>query len=450
MDQGARARRGAPGAGPRPTRGWDACSSATARWSARARPSRPAGRHAEAVALDAAGERARGATAYVTLEPCAHHGRTPAVRRRAGRRGRHAGSSSRSRTPTRWWRAPGSRGLRAARCRRRRSARAPTTPPAISLPYLVHRRLGRAATVVQAGHEPRRAHRGGRRVVAVDHRRPRPAPTCTACAPSRRRWSSGSGTALADRPVAHRSRRRRAAGAASPSACCSTARGGSRPTGRCSTPRSRRPSCSPPRPHRTPRSAAWRAAGAEVARPAAGAGRRRRRPRRRPRAPRRSAACSRRWSSRARRSPASLRRRRPRRPSASSTSAPTLLGVDGRPGVRRRRPRHRRRRRRAGASSTSRALGDDVRLEYERGTPDVHRHRRGARHRARGRPPRGRRPARDRGHHGARRRRARRVDRGERVLPHRRRAGRGLVGRRRGHRDAAAHVARRRSPRATR
>ncbi len=71
----ALARRGLGDTAPNPSVG--CVLTAEGRIIARARTA-PGGRpHAETQALAIAGAAARGATAYVTLEPCAHHGKTP-------------------------------------------------------------------------------------------------------------------------------------------------------------------------------------------------------------------------------------------------------------------------------------------------------------------------------------------------------------------------------------
>ena len=71
------ARRGFGTTAPNPSVGAVIADEATGEVIARGL-TRPGGRpHAETQALERAGERARGATLYVTLEPCAHHGKTP-------------------------------------------------------------------------------------------------------------------------------------------------------------------------------------------------------------------------------------------------------------------------------------------------------------------------------------------------------------------------------------
>ncbi|WP_439541970.1 bifunctional diaminohydroxyphosphoribosylaminopyrimidine deaminase/5-amino-6-(5-phosphoribosylamino)uracil reductase RibD [Hyphomicrobium sp.] len=71
------ARRGLGTTAPNPSVGAVIADEATGEVISRGL-TQPGGRpHAEAQALERAGQRARGATLYVTLEPCAHHGKTP-------------------------------------------------------------------------------------------------------------------------------------------------------------------------------------------------------------------------------------------------------------------------------------------------------------------------------------------------------------------------------------
>ena len=77
IERRARARRRGGRATATRTRRSARSSSRGRRGRRRGRHEPAGGPHAEIIALDAAGERARGATLYVTMEPCAHHGRTP-------------------------------------------------------------------------------------------------------------------------------------------------------------------------------------------------------------------------------------------------------------------------------------------------------------------------------------------------------------------------------------
>src|ERR1044072_5089681 len=68
--QGRRARPGSPGPGPLLT-------ASRREGGTEGVPGARGGPPAELAALHAAGEKGRGATLVVTLEPCAHHGKTP-------------------------------------------------------------------------------------------------------------------------------------------------------------------------------------------------------------------------------------------------------------------------------------------------------------------------------------------------------------------------------------
>lgn len=107
----------------------------------------PGGAHAEVEALREAGDRARGATVYTTLEPCSHHGRTgPCVLALAAAGVARVVVSLEDPDPQ--VAGQGVEQLRALGVAVDVGVRAEVAARSLA-PYLLHRRLGRTFTVVK-------------------------------------------------------------------------------------------------------------------------------------------------------------------------------------------------------------------------------------------------------------------------------------------------------------
>ena len=155
--------------------------------------------HAEVFALDQAGERARGGTLYVTLEPCCHFGRTAPCTTRVI-------ASGVTRVVVAM-KDPNPAGERAGD---RRTARSRIAVE-VGLLEEEARRLNRAFVTVQTlgtaggdregGDQRRRVHRGAPGVNARRSPRRRRTAACSACARWWTRSRSARGRVLADDPL---------------------------------------------------------------------------------------------------------------------------------------------------------------------------------------------------------------------------------------------------------